>query len=116
LQITPAQWKAFISRLNEQMTVAYSVKGAVLDNLIAIATWWTSLLWRTSHFESVRLVSQLCTTLIHPLTGQSLRTAERDLVQANKELFNPAGLNVLSPRETALQFVSSSRHVLWTQS
>lgn len=27
---------------------------------------------------------------------------------ANKEVFNPAGLNVLSPRLVALQFVSSA--------
>lgn len=25
----------------------------MVDNLIAIATWWTSLLWRVSNFEAV---------------------------------------------------------------
>lgn len=52
-QITPNQWKDFINEINIRMVEAYSVQGAVIDNLIAIATWWTSLLWRTSHFETV---------------------------------------------------------------
>jgi hypothetical protein len=53
VQLTPQQWNAFIDSINDQMAQAYSVKGAVIDNVIAIATWWTSVLWRTSHFEKV---------------------------------------------------------------
>jgi len=44
-----------MNNLNELLITAYSTRGAVIDNLIAIATWWTSLLWRTSHFEKVSL-------------------------------------------------------------
>lgn len=60
----------------------------IIDNLIAIATLWTSLLWKTSHFE------------------KKLREVEKIIGDANKEMFNKAGLNVLSPRDVALQFVS----------
>jgi hypothetical protein len=38
---------------------AYSTKAAVIDNLIAIATWWTSLMFRDGHFEKVRLYLHL---------------------------------------------------------
>lgn len=55
-RISPAQFTAFINTLNEHLVAAYSVRGAVVDNLIAIATWWTSLLWRVSTFERVRLL------------------------------------------------------------
>lgn len=60
----------------------------ITDNLIAVATLWTSLLWKTSHFE------------------KKLREVEKMIGDANKEMFNKAGLNVLSPRDVALQFVS----------
>jgi hypothetical protein len=35
------------------LSSAYSLRGAVRDNLLAIASWWTSLWWHTSHFEKV---------------------------------------------------------------
>lgn len=37
---------------------------------------------------------------------------EEEIRLANEEVFNPVGLNVLSPREVALQFVSSAAIVL----
>lgn len=52
-RITPAVFQAVIADINVHLTDAYSVRGAVLDNLIAVGTWWTSLVWRTSHFERV---------------------------------------------------------------
>jgi hypothetical protein len=77
-----------IETLNTHLTAAYSIRGATIDNLIAIASWWTSILWRTSHFE------------------RHLQLAEKEIRLANESLFNPAGLNVLSPRDVALQYVS----------
>lgn len=62
----------------------------IIDNLIAIATFWTSLLWKTSHFE------------------KKLKEVEGVIEDANKKMFNKVGLNVLSPRDVALQFVSYS--------
>lgn len=91
-QISPAEFSTFVASLNARMTSAYSVRGAVIDNLLAVATWWTSLLWRTSHFE------------------KELRNAEGLIADANERLFSPKGLRVLSPRDVALQFVSDLRY------
>lgn len=52
-RISPAKFTAFIEEINVHLREAYSVSGAVMDNLLAIATWWTSLMWHTSHFEKV---------------------------------------------------------------
>lgn len=60
----------------------------MIDNIIAIVTWWTSLIWRTSHFE------------------KELQRAEEVIRMANETTFNRVGLNILSPREVALQYVS----------
>lgn len=42
-------------------------------------------------------------------SGQELRKIEDFIEVANKETFNPVGLNVLSPRRVALLFVSPRR-------
>jgi hypothetical protein len=52
-QITPAQFHTFVTSLNAHLSSAYSLRGAVWDNLLAIASWWTSLWWHTSQFEKV---------------------------------------------------------------
>nr|XP_031859061.1 uncharacterized protein CI109_005567 [Kwoniella shandongensis]KAA5526133.1 hypothetical protein CI109_005567 [Kwoniella shandongensis] len=86
-RISPKQFTSFINELNKPLISAYSIKGAIWDNTIAIATLWTSLIWRTSCFE------------------RELRRAEEIIDRANKEVFNQQGLNVLSPRDVALQFL-----------
>lgn len=40
------------------------------------------------------------------LTSQELRKLEASIEKMNKETFNAVGLNVLSPRDVGLQFVS----------
>lgn len=52
-QITPTQFNEFVTTLNTHLISAYSTRGAVIDNLIAIATWWISLWFRPGHFETV---------------------------------------------------------------
>ncbi|WVR08295.1 hypothetical protein IAU60_005344 [Kwoniella sp. DSM 27419] len=86
-RIQPAQFAQFIHELNAILVCAYSVRGAVWDNLLAVASLWTSLLWRQSCFE------------------RELRRAERHIDESNQQLFNAHGLNVLSPRDVALQFL-----------
>ncbi|ORX38071.1 Golgin subfamily A member 7/ERF4 family-domain-containing protein, partial [Kockovaella imperatae] len=95
-RVQPKKWAEFVSTLNRRLLSAYSIRGAVIDNLFAIATWWTSLLWRTSHFE------------------KELRRAELYISDANRDIFNPVGLNVLSPRHLALQFVSPTQEVQYS--
>ncbi|WWC73432.1 uncharacterized protein I206_107400 [Kwoniella pini CBS 10737] len=86
-RIQPSQLLSFIKTLNEILYSAYSVKNTILDNLIAVGTLWTSLIWRKSHFE------------------KELIRAEEYIQLSNKEVFNLNGLNVLSPRFVALQFL-----------
>jgi len=52
-RLNPETFSTFVESINEPLREAYSVSGAIVDNLIAVATWWTSLFWRTSHFEKV---------------------------------------------------------------
>lgn len=42
----------------------------------------------------------------HGADEQNLRQVEELIREANKTTFNPVGLNVLSPRPVALQYVS----------
>ncbi|KAI9632918.1 Golgin subfamily A member 7/ERF4 family-domain-containing protein [Dioszegia hungarica] len=86
-RITPMAFQSLIESINTRLTAAYSIRGAAIDNLIAIASWWTSIWWRTSCFE------------------RNLQAAEKQIKEANEGVFNPAGLNVLSPRDVALQYL-----------
>ncbi|WVQ79493.1 hypothetical protein IAT38_001592 [Cryptococcus sp. DSM 104549] len=86
-RIQPAQFTAFINTLNTHFTSAYAVGPTILDNVIAVASLWTSLLWRKSTFE------------------KGLGEVEKAIREANEATFNPQGLNVLSPRDVALQFL-----------
>lgn len=93
-QISPSVLQSLIESLNTDLTAAYSIRGAAIDNIIAVASWWTSLWWRTSTFE------------------RYLQSLEEKIRLANEEVFNPAGLNVLSPRDVALQYVSQLASLL----
>lgn len=52
-RLDAATYTKFIEQVNAPLREAYSTSGAVVDNLIGVLTWWTSLIWRTSHFEKV---------------------------------------------------------------
>ncbi|KLT44281.1 hypothetical protein CC85DRAFT_283795 [Cutaneotrichosporon oleaginosum] len=86
-RLDAATYTKLIESINAPLREAYSVSGAVVDNLIGVLTWWTSLLWRTSHFE------------------KELRRAEDIIEEANTTTFNRVGLNILSPRSVALQYL-----------
>ncbi|RSH85810.1 uncharacterized protein EHS24_003990 [Apiotrichum porosum] len=86
-RLSPASFQLFVEAINDPLREAYSTSGAVIDNIIAIVTWWTSLIWRTSHFE------------------KELQRAEEVIRMANETTFNRVGLNILSPREVALQYL-----------
>lgn len=87
-RIQPSQLLSFLNVINAKFVEAYAMTPNIIDNLIALATLWTSLLWKTSHFE------------------KKLKEVEGLIEDANRETFNKVGLNVLSPRDVALQFVS----------
>ncbi|OXC67669.1 hypothetical protein AYX13_03755 [Cryptococcus neoformans] len=86
-RIQPSELSSFLNAINAKLAEAYAMTPNIIDNLIAIATFWTSLLWKTSHFE------------------KKLKEVEGVIEDANKKMFNKVGLNVLSPRDVALQFL-----------
>jgi hypothetical protein len=51
-----------------------------------------------------------------PRFEREMRNIEKIIEQANAELWNAKGLNVLSPRDVALQYVSCHRHDLCQRS
>lgn len=86
--MTPAQFQALINTINHHLQLANSTGSTVWENVLAVLTWHTSLIWYTPRFE------------------RELRNIEKIIEQANTELWNAKGLNVLSPRDVALQYVS----------
>lgn len=81
-RISPTEFAKFIERLNQPLREAYSTSGAVWDNVIAVLTWWTSLMWRTSHFEKVSCARVLLTVGAVEGRGDNL-TGERHHFQCS---------------------------------
>lgn len=96
--MTPAQFQALINTINHHLQLANSTGSTVWENVLAVLTWHTSLIWYTPRFE------------------REMRNIEKIIEQANTELWNAKGLNVLSPRDVALQYVSCHRHDLCQRS
>ncbi|KAL7424897.1 hypothetical protein Q5752_000583 [Cryptotrichosporon argae] len=86
-RLSPADFARFVDDVNAPLRSAYSTRAAVVDNAVALATMWTSLWWRTSWFE------------------QELRRAEAVIQRWNETKLNAVGLNALSPRAVALQYL-----------
>jgi hypothetical protein len=86
--VTPAQFQALINTINHHLQLANSTGSTVWENVLAVLTWHTSLIWYTPRFE------------------REMRNIEKIIEQANTELWSSKGLSVLSPRDVALQYVS----------
>lgn len=120
LQITPTQFQALINTINHHLQLANSTGSTVWENTLAVLTWHTSLIWYTPRFERVSNPSSLGYSqlvrlaILFRLTIdrsalaflQELRNIEKIIDKANTELWNSKGLNILSPRGVALQYVS----------
>lgn len=101
-RLTPAAFAFFVEAINLHLGQASSTSGALMDNVIAVATLGTSSCWRTGHFEKVSANTDRT-------DEKALRRAEAVIGSANAATFNPKGLNVRSPRTASLQFVSTYR-------
>jgi hypothetical protein len=100
-RISPTQFQILINTVNAHLINAYSPGRAVIDNLLMIFTFHLSLLFTIGHFEKVSPGIRRMA-----LTSQELHKLEASIEKMNKETFNAVGLNVLSPRDVGLQFVS----------
>lgn len=52
-QVTPTQFQALINTLNHHLQLANSTGSTVWENILAVLTWHTSLIWYTPRFERV---------------------------------------------------------------
>ncbi|KAJ9101042.1 hypothetical protein QFC21_003260 [Naganishia friedmannii] len=52
-RITPIEFRTLIDDINKRLQSASSQKAAVMENILAILTWHTSLFWWTSRYEKV---------------------------------------------------------------
>jgi len=86
-RITPTQFLESVNAINELLISAHSLRHSLLDNMLAVFTLQLSRLFITPHFDKEM---------------QRLRTLIDNL---NTELYNPAGLNILWPRNVAFLYL-----------
>ncbi|BGP47245.1 hypothetical protein JCM10450v2_003097 [Rhodotorula kratochvilovae] len=85
-RVSPTDYQNTLNEVNVVLASAHNPAKSFFDNCLAILTLYISPLLLTSHYE--REMRQL-----HDL-----------LARANRELYNPVGLNLLSPRKNAFLF------------
>ncbi|GAA6054143.1 hypothetical protein JCM3770_003217 [Rhodotorula araucariae] len=86
-RVSPKDYEKTVDEMNAILASAHDPAKSLLDNCLAILTLYLSPLVLTSHYEREMLK-------LHTL-----------LARANRELYNPAGLNLLSPRTNAFLFM-----------
>ncbi|KAI0271582.1 Golgin subfamily A member 7/ERF4 family-domain-containing protein [Gloeopeniophorella convolvens] len=89
-RVTPTQFLESINAINEVLISAYSLKHSVLDNVVEILSLQLSRLVLASHYE------------------REMKRLQCLMDDLNRDLFNPAGLNLLWPRKVGFLFVSAS--------
>lgn len=90
---------------------AHDPTKSFIDNCLAVLTLYLSSLLVSSHYERVRASRRLLTAWRLTLRWwvQEMRRLHSVLARANSDLYNPVGLNLLSPCENAFLFVRLSR-------
>ncbi|GAA5897112.1 hypothetical protein JCM6882_001795 [Rhodosporidiobolus microsporus] len=86
-RISPTDFQNTLNELNTVLASAHDPYKSCFDNCVSVLTLYLSPLVLTSHYE------------------REMRKFHRILERANRELFNPVGLNLLSPRRNAYLFL-----------
>ncbi|GAA5823469.1 hypothetical protein JCM11251_000643 [Rhodosporidiobolus azoricus] len=86
-RISPTDYQNTLNELNTVLASAHDPYRSCFDNCLSVLTLYLSPLLLTSHYE------------------REIRHFHRILERANRELFNPVGLNLLSPRRNAYLFL-----------
>jgi hypothetical protein len=86
-RITPTQFLESINAINELLISAHSLRHTFFDNALAVFSLQVSRVIKTTHFE------------------KEMKRLEELIVQLNRELYNPVGLNILWPRNVAFLFL-----------
>lgn len=101
-----------MNEINEVLASAHDPYQSCFDNCCAILTLYISPRVLGSHYDRVSLFPHSAwdsaTNLAHSAL-QEMTKFERVLERANREVYNPAGLNILHPRRNAFLFVSRPR-------
>ncbi|GAA5923648.1 hypothetical protein JCM3775_000460 [Rhodotorula graminis] len=86
-RVSPTDYQNALNEVNEVLASAHDPTRSVLDNCLAIVTLYLSPLVLSSHYE------------------REIRRLHSVLERLNRDLFNPAGLNLLSPLKRAFLFL-----------
>jgi len=86
-RITHTQFQETINTINEHLISAHSLSWSFFDNILAILTLYLSWLLLSTHYE--REMTKLRGTVD----------------RLNRDVYNPAGLNILWPRNVAFLFL-----------
>ncbi|GAA5894580.1 hypothetical protein JCM8208_006279 [Rhodotorula glutinis] len=88
-RVSPTDYQNALNEINEVLASAHDPTRSILDNLLAVVTLYLSPLVLSSHYQ------------------REMRRLRSVLERLNRDLFNPAGLNLLSPLTTAFLFSSA---------
>ncbi|GAA6058825.1 hypothetical protein JCM10212_002769 [Sporobolomyces blumeae] len=86
-RVSPTDYQAMLDELNSILTSAYDPRKSILDNALAVLTLWISPLLLKTHYE------------------REIRRFEQAMDRANREVMNPAGLNLVNPKRNAYLFL-----------
>ncbi|KAH8925878.1 hypothetical protein BT69DRAFT_1279332 [Atractiella rhizophila] len=86
-RITPTEFQNTLNEMNSILASAHAPSKSIFDNLLAIFTFYLSPLMISTHYQ------------------REMRKFDQTIKDANRETFNPAGLNILHPRKNAFLFL-----------
>ncbi|KAL8290118.1 hypothetical protein RQP46_003057 [Phenoliferia psychrophenolica] len=86
-RVSPTEYQNTLNELNTVLASAHNPYKSLFDNTLAILTLYISPQILGSHYE------------------REMKKFDKALEKANREIYNPAGLNILSPRRTAFLFI-----------
>lgn len=86
-RVSPTDYQNTLNELNEVLASAHDPTKSFIDNCLAVLTLYLSSLLVSSHYE------------------REMRRLHSVLARANRDLYNPVGLNLLSPCENAFLFL-----------
>ncbi|KAK4698999.1 hypothetical protein P7C70_g7268, partial [Phenoliferia sp. Uapishka_3] len=86
-RVTPTAYQNTLNELNNILASAHDPYKSALDNTLAVLTLYLSPRIFGSHYQ------------------REMKKFDEALNRANRDVYNPVGLNILSPRRTAFLFI-----------
>jgi hypothetical protein len=109
-QISPTAFSETINDINVMIIEANDSGWACLDNTLAVLSVYSSPFLLGSRYQRVSVVCGLLLTYRLKLSHyQAMKKLEKRIDEANKTTFNPVGLNLRKPEDTAFLFLEVRR-------